>query len=212
MQSKGIRKNLQTADYGLKNNLYINAQIGQSGDAAAVVGVEFDADFDNAGVNVGDRIGVEQIAFADSDADFVNRTAQNFAGRTDFKFGGLTNFDFGNVFLLSMSAFNVLVILQLTPQRQLRLNEISRLLLFTKANISFLVKTLERKGLIEIVPSDSDKRARQLKITKAGEELLEQVLPAHIAHENGALATLSVEEKETLRRLLAKINAAVEAV
>ena len=111
-----------------------------------------------------------------------------------------------------MSAFNVLVILQLTPQRQLRLNEISRLLLFTKANISFLVKTLERKGLIEVVPSDSDKRARQLKITKAGEELLEQVLPAHIAHENGALATLTIEEKETLRRLLAKINAAVEAV
>ena len=115
-----------------------------------------------------------------------------------------------NRFELSVSAFNILIILQLTPQRQLKMNEISRLLLFTKANISFLVKTLERKNLIEIVPNTRDKRARQLKITETGEKLLDQVLPAQITHENNALAALSVEEKETLRRLLAKISSTAE--
>lgn len=64
---------------------------------------------------------------------------------------------------------------------------------------------LERKGLIERVPSPNDRRSTLVRLTPAGLALIDKLLPLHVANEQQALASLTQKEQSQLDGLLAKL-------
>lgn len=64
---------------------------------------------------------------------------------------------------------------------------------------------LERKGLIERVPSPNDRRSTLVRLTPAGLALIDKMLPLHVANEQQALASLTQKEQAQLDGLLAKL-------
>ncbi|MGE8706301.1 MAG: MarR family winged helix-turn-helix transcriptional regulator [Achromobacter sp.] len=64
---------------------------------------------------------------------------------------------------------------------------------------------LERKGLIERVPSPNDRRSTLVRLTPAGLALIDKLLPLHVANEQQAMASLSQKEQAQLDGLLAKL-------
>lgn len=64
---------------------------------------------------------------------------------------------------------------------------------------------LERKGLIERVPSPNDRRSTLVRLTPAGLALIDKVLPLHVANEQQALSYLTQKEQGQLDALLAKL-------
>jgi DNA-binding MarR family transcriptional regulator len=64
---------------------------------------------------------------------------------------------------------------------------------------------LERAGLIERHASARDRRSVDVRLTQKGLDLIDEILPHHVANEQEALASLSPREQEQLDRLLAKL-------
>lgn len=64
---------------------------------------------------------------------------------------------------------------------------------------------LERKGLVERVPSPNDRRSTLVRLTPAGLALIDKLLPLHVANEQQALASLTLKEQSQLDGLLAKL-------
>jgi len=69
---------------------------------------------------------------------------------------------------------------------------------------------LERKGLIERVPSPNDRRSTLVRLTPAGLALIDKLLPLHVANEQQALAALTQKEQAQLDGLLAKLIMGLE--
>jgi MarR family 2-MHQ and catechol resistance regulon transcriptional repressor len=112
---------------------------------------------------------------------------------------------------LSLSAFNMLMILHRSEGRGCPLHELSELMIVSRANITGLVDCLEQKGLVERVMDENDRRVRVARITKAGEKLLESFLPSHFTSVRDMCSGLTNLEKSTLSRLLAKFRRSVMA-
>lgn len=79
-------------------------------------------------------------------------------------------------------------------------------LLATSGNMTVVLKNMEKKGWIRTKSCPDDKRAKLVKLTKAGRELIEQVLPAHLAKVEEAMSVLTDEEQEQLITLLKKFK------
>src|SRR6185369_6452979 len=89
----------------------------------------------------------------------------------------------------------------------LPINEIGRKVLLTSGSITVAVDRLESKGLVERRASGTDRRAKIVYLTKAGNELITRVYNDHAADmERLASASLTRAERETLMRLLKKIG------
>ncbi|MBV7500692.1 MULTISPECIES: MarR family winged helix-turn-helix transcriptional regulator [unclassified Achromobacter] len=69
---------------------------------------------------------------------------------------------------------------------------------------------LERKGLIERVPSPNDRRSTLVRLTPAGLALIDKLLPLHVANEQQAMASLTQKEQAQLDGLLAKMIVGLE--
>ena len=76
----------------------------------------------------------------------------------------------------------------------------------SKNTVSSLLASLEEQGLIERALSREDKRSFNIRLTKAGRELVRATLPKHGAALNEVFAALTVEEQKTLLQLLQKFR------
>jgi MarR family 2-MHQ and catechol resistance regulon transcriptional repressor len=112
---------------------------------------------------------------------------------------------------LSLSAFNVLMILSRSVDKQCPLYEIGELLLVSRANVTGLVDCLERKGLVERLVDENDRRVRMASITGAGEALLRSLLPRHYSELKRICSRLSNTEKSTLSSLLTKLRHSMQS-
>jgi DNA-binding MarR family transcriptional regulator len=68
------------------------------------------------------------------------------------------------------------------------------------SNATFIVDKLEKQGLIERCPHPSDRRAKQLVLTRTGTELREQLLD--LLMQGSPLANLGPGQQDALRGLL----------
>lgn len=109
-------------------------------------------------------------------------------------------------FGLSSSAYNLLTILDKQENQCLALHEIGRLMVTSRANITGLVDSLVKKGLVDRVPHESDRRIKLAKLLPAGRHLLEEVTPIHIRLITQLTSTLSDEERGTLIALMKKLR------
>ncbi len=79
---------------------------------------------------------------------------------------------------LSLGSFNALMILSRFERAGCPMHELGELLLVSRANTTGLVDLLERRGLVERFASEADRRVRLVRLTRAGQALLESILPA----------------------------------
>ncbi|MBN9415101.1 MAG: MarR family transcriptional regulator [Candidatus Eremiobacteraeota bacterium] len=109
-------------------------------------------------------------------------------------------------FGLSSSAFNLLTILDKQENQCLALHEIGRLMVTSRANITGLIDSLVKKGVVDRVPHESDRRIKLAKLLPAGRRLLREVKPIHIRLIGQLTSTLSAEERGALIGLLKKLR------
>ncbi|MBS2036719.1 MarR family transcriptional regulator [bacterium] len=109
-------------------------------------------------------------------------------------------------FGLSSSAYNLLTILDKQENQCLALHEIGRLMVTSRANITGLIDSLCKKGLVARVPHESDRCIKLAKLLPAGRELLQEVTPIHIQLITRLTSALSAEERAGLVDLLKKLR------
>jgi DNA-binding MarR family transcriptional regulator len=72
----------------------------------------------------------------------------------------------------------------------------------TSGAITNRVDRLEAKGLLERVRDPDDRRGVRVRLTAVGLELIDRLVPAHLANEERLLAVLSRQDREALMALL----------
>lgn len=107
---------------------------------------------------------------------------------------------------LSLGAFNALMILSRFEREGCPMHELGELLLVSRANTTGLVDLLERRGMVERFASESDRRVRLVRLTRAGAALLESILPGHYRRVRELLRGVNNREKADLSRLLTKLR------
>jgi len=108
---------------------------------------------------------------------------------------------------LEMCGSDFAVLEALLHKGPLPVNEIGRKVLLTSGSITVAVDRLETRGLVERRPSDADRRARIVHLTREGKKLITRVYADHAADmERLASASLTRPERDALIRLLKKMG------
>lgn len=86
--------------------------------------------------------------------------------------------------------------------------ELGRRTLIYKTTLTSVVDRLEARGLVQRVPAEHDRRCIVAQLTSAGEELFDEVFPAHSEHLRVRLARLQDEEMQEAIRVLRRLRRA----
>ncbi len=109
-------------------------------------------------------------------------------------------------FDVTVQQFNILRILQNQAPKGISTLQIRKRMLDKMSDTSRLVDRLQKKGLVNKVTAERDKRLVEVTITSSGLQLLEQI-QAHIRKPDVALLHLDKEEVDQLNALLDKMRA-----
>jgi DNA-binding MarR family transcriptional regulator len=111
---------------------------------------------------------------------------------------------------LTYSAFDLLANLRRSgaPYRKTA-SSLSESSMITTGGNTFRMDGLEKARLIRRVRSDEDRRVVQAELTASGLALIDRAVEAHLAMEHAVLDGLDPAERETLARLLRKLEAAL---
>ena len=107
---------------------------------------------------------------------------------------------------ITRAGFNVLRILSRSEFKACKQNEISQLMLVSRANITGLVDSLSRKGLVERINDPHDRRVNMIKILDKGEKLLDELLPGYYKYMHEMCSVLSASEKIIFNDLLTRLR------
>ena len=99
--------------------------------------------------------------------------------------------------------FTILTLIQENPD--VSASQLARALAVTAPNIKLWIDRLAQRGLVERVPSPTDRRALHLRTTARGAALAGDALAQLLAGEAAALAALSAGEQAILVELLHKV-------
>lgn len=84
-------------------------------------------------------------------------------------------------------------------------HEIAKRLLVGRSNVTMLLPSLEKDGLVLREPDPGDKRAFRLSLTQAGEKLLDQALKIYTAIIDRVMAQSSPAECDQMGELMRRI-------
>lgn len=84
--------------------------------------------------------------------------------------------------------------------------EVARKLLLSTANITTVMQNLEKAGLIRRERDSADQRVVRVSITATGRNLVEKILPVHVAGIVADFSVLTPGEQETLAALCRKLG------
>lgn len=105
---------------------------------------------------------------------------------------------------LTVSQFGVLeLLLHLGPRCQ---KEIAHKLLKSGGNITLVIDNLERRGLVERVRNQDDRRYVTVHLTGGGRRLIEEVFPRHVESIVEEMGALSPKEQELLGDLCKRVG------
>jgi DNA-binding MarR family transcriptional regulator len=100
---------------------------------------------------------------------------------------------------LSVTDYDVLVVLSETDGHRLRMRELGAQLLWEKSRLSHHVTRMERRGLVAREDCPTDARGAYVVLTPAGQRAIEEAAPAHVANVRRHLFDhLSREQVEAL--------------
>jgi DNA-binding MarR family transcriptional regulator len=107
-------------------------------------------------------------------------------------------------FDLTVAQFDVLA--KLSAQQGMTQQDLAERLLVTKGNVCGLIDRLSAKGLVKRCDNPGDRRSNCLFLTEAGQQLIEQAIPAHEALIVEQFSALSEEEQQALHGLLRRVD------
>ncbi|MEV8442886.1 MarR family transcriptional regulator [Actinosynnema sp. NPDC051121] len=130
------------------------------------------------------------------------------------RLGRLVDVELGKTFAshgLDRASFDVLATLRRSaPPHRLTPTELMRASMVTSGAVTQRLDRLEARGLVARTPNEHDGRGVVVALTDAGHELIDRVLPDHLATENRLLGALSKRERaalaDTLKRLLESLG------
>jgi len=106
---------------------------------------------------------------------------------------------------LRMTQFSILA--KLKRLGPLTINELARQMVMDRTTLGRNIKPLERDGLVSIEPAQSDRRAKELRLTKTGEKQLEAGFEAWSRAQTGFESTFGPRHAAELRRVLRNVIA-----
>jgi MarR family 2-MHQ and catechol resistance regulon transcriptional repressor len=105
---------------------------------------------------------------------------------------------------LTTSQFGVLeALLHLGPMCQ---REIGEKILKSGGNMTLVIDNLSKRGLVERVQDEQDRRYLKIHLTPKGQDLISRVFPRHAVITEEVFASLSMDEQEQLGSLLTKLG------
>ena len=113
-------------------------------------------------------------------------------------------------FGITLPRFDLLSQLDRAPEG-LTMGELSRRLMVTNGNVTGLIDRLVTEGLVARQPAAHDRRAQMVKLTAAGKQSFDAMIPKHQDFIAGRLEGLTRTEMAELHRLLGKLKTSFEA-
>lgn len=108
--------------------------------------------------------------------------------------------------------FDVLASLQRAgAPYSMRPTELFRTLVMTSGGLTDRLNRLTKKGLVERLPSESDRRSLLVRLSPQGLEVIRAAYREDMGVEQELLSGLSAAERDRLADLLARLSAALEA-
>ena len=92
------------------------------------------------------------------------------------------------------------------PPYRLRASDFTGLLMLTSSGTTKRLDKLEQAGLIAREPDPRDRRGVLITLTPAGLEVIDRLMPAHLANEHRIIGALSEAEQRRLADLLRKLQ------
>jgi DNA-binding MarR family transcriptional regulator len=126
----------------------------------------------------------------------LQRAARAVARRFDDALRGLG---------LSNGQFSLLIALN-RPEPP-RIGELAPFLAMDRTTLTANIKPLERRGLLEVVPDERDRRSRRLRLTEKGRDLLVKAMPIWRATHEDVDTDLAPADGIALRRDLRRLAA-----
>jgi len=83
--------------------------------------------------------------------------------------------------------------------------DIGRITTLDKMQVSRAMQRLERRGIVRRAEARSDRRKRMVRLTDDGRALYAEIVPLALAREAAILATLSIEERRMLDRMMDRV-------
>lgn len=112
---------------------------------------------------------------------------------------------------LTQPQFEVLAELARAAAEGITFVELSRLLIVTSGNLTGIVDRLEQQGIVERRPDDKDRRVIRVALTPKGQQLADEVLPAHAADIEEVLSFLPRPALDQLNDLLGRLREGLRA-
>lgn len=109
---------------------------------------------------------------------------------------------------LTGAGYNTLMILT-GADGPLAPHELGERLLVTRATVTGLVDTLEKQDLVRRRPSPEDRRMMLIEPTAKAHDLLAEVWADHFPAQTAMMSALSDRDKQTLIRLLGKLQSSL---
>jgi DNA-binding MarR family transcriptional regulator len=107
---------------------------------------------------------------------------------------------------LSTGRMSILMMLNSCPDESKTPGDLAERCGVTAATISRLVEGLIRDGLLERVPDPENRRVSPVRMTAAGREHMEQLLPGYFSNVADIFAPLAPAERKTFLKLLNKLH------
>jgi DNA-binding MarR family transcriptional regulator len=114
-------------------------------------------------------------------------------------------------FGITLARFDLMAQLERNPTG-LKMNELSRRLMVSGANVTGLTDQLEKEGLVARADAPADRRAYTVKLTVAGRALFARMAAAHERWVIDLFSGLTSSDKAQTHRLLAKLKLHVAGV
>lgn len=98
------------------------------------------------------------------------------------------------------------LLMSLNRQAPPNMNEVADVLSMDRTTLTANLKPLERRGLVEIVRDERDRRNRRLQLTASGRNLLKQAVPLWRAAHDELDSILASQDPDALRRDLLALS------
>ena len=108
---------------------------------------------------------------------------------------------------LSEGKFCALIVLHQRGEKGMAPSELAEKVGVTRATISNMLQRMERDGLVDIRPAEQDGRGKIVKLTQAGCDFMEGILPDHYLRVSKLMEKLTEAEQKELIMLLEKLSA-----
>jgi len=109
---------------------------------------------------------------------------------------------------LTPPSFGLLMLLSVETEG-LQMNEIGRRFLVTRANITGLVDTLAKRGLVERKMKERDRRVILIRVTSKGMRRLDTILPGHFPFVAGLYRGIADSRRRAVVGVLEEVRSAL---